>query len=99
MGVASKVHSNFETCLFNPVLTELLHSRSGFKIIATCSPHNFDLVKSRGADYSFDYHEMDKCVKNVRELVRDDCCYAFNCVDGATGPQVCSCMTASFGTV
>ena len=29
--------------------------RSGYIPIATCSPHNFDLAKSRGAEEVFDY--------------------------------------------
>jgi hypothetical protein len=30
--------------------------RSNFYVLTTCSPHNFDLVKSYGADYVVDYN-------------------------------------------
>jgi hypothetical protein len=29
--------------------------RSGLEVIATASPHNFDLLKKLGADHVFDY--------------------------------------------
>lgn len=29
--------------------------RSGYKVVTTCSPHNFDYVKELGADNVFDY--------------------------------------------
>lgn len=29
--------------------------RSGFKVVTTCSPRNFDLVKDLGADLILDY--------------------------------------------
>ncbi|KAF9769445.1 hypothetical protein IL306_013135 [Fusarium sp. DS 682] len=31
----------------------------GFKIVTTCSPHSFDLVKSLGATHVFDYNDFD----------------------------------------
>jgi NADPH:quinone reductase-like Zn-dependent oxidoreductase len=31
----------------------------GFKVITTCSPKNFDLVKSSGATHVFDYSDSD----------------------------------------
>ncbi|KAJ5113102.1 alcohol dehydrogenase [Penicillium angulare] len=38
----------------------------GFPIITTCSPHNFDLVKSYGADYVYDY-KSENCAQKIRE--------------------------------
>jgi len=35
----------------------------GFKIITTCSPKNFDLVKSCGATHVFDYSDFDVAKK------------------------------------
>lgn len=32
-----------------------INSRSGLTVITTASPHNFELLKSLGADYTFDY--------------------------------------------
>ncbi|TVY75999.1 Protein TOXD [Lachnellula suecica] len=43
---------------------------SGLKVVSTCSPRNFDLVKKRGADVVFDYRDPD-CAKKIRELTAD----------------------------
>ncbi|KAK3720779.1 hypothetical protein LTR37_003442 [Vermiconidia calcicola] len=45
---------------------------SGFRVVTTCSPHNFDLVKSRGADEVFDYRDFQKCVQEIKASVGDD---------------------------
>ncbi|KAF0327177.1 hypothetical protein GQ607_005660 [Colletotrichum asianum] len=38
----------------------------GFKVITTCSPRHFDLVKSLGAKYAFDYHD-DNVVESIKQ--------------------------------
>ncbi|KAF4338625.1 zinc-type alcohol dehydrogenase [Fusarium beomiforme] len=38
----------------------------GFKVLTTCSPHSFDLVKSLGATHVFDYNDSD-----VVKLIND----------------------------
>ena len=53
---------------------------SGFKVITTCSPQNFDLVKEVGADEAYDYHEFDQCVNSIKKSVGDDLQYAYVCV-------------------
>ncbi|KAG8157349.1 hypothetical protein KVR01_012733 [Diaporthe batatas] len=42
----------------------------GFKVITTCSEHNFDLVKSLGAHHVFNYRDSD-VVKKVRDVAPD----------------------------
>ncbi|PQE23526.1 zinc-binding oxidoreductase protein [Rutstroemia sp. NJR-2017a BVV2] len=50
---------------------------SGYKVLTTCSPRNFDLVKSLGADAAFDYNdpksaaEIRKYTNNNLKLVLD----------------------------
>ncbi|KAB8238569.1 zinc-binding alcohol dehydrogenase family protein [Aspergillus alliaceus] len=50
---------------------------SGYKVLTTCSPHNFDLVKRLGADAVFDYKdpnsaaEIRKYTDNKLKLVLD----------------------------
>lgn len=50
---------------------------SGYKVLTTCSPHNFDLVRSLGADAVFDYKdpqspaEIRKQTDNKLKLVFD----------------------------
>lgn len=63
-------------------------SRSGFRVITTCSPRNFDLVKSRGADEVYDYRNIDECVKNIRASVGDDLQYAYGCIGSSECPLV-----------
>ncbi|KAE9566914.1 hypothetical protein CGMCC3_g16934 [Colletotrichum fructicola] len=38
----------------------------GFKVITTCSPRHFDLVKSLGAKHAFDYHD-DDVVESIKQ--------------------------------
>ena len=63
-------------------------SRSGFRVITTCSPPNFDLVKSRGADGIYDYSDIEKCTQDVKASVRNDLQYAYVCVMNDYAPQV-----------
>ncbi|KAF3387451.1 Protein TOXD [Penicillium rolfsii] len=50
---------------------------SGYKVLTACSPHNFDLVRSLGADAAFDYNdpqspaEIRKQTDNKLKLVFD----------------------------
>ncbi|KAL4962423.1 zinc-binding alcohol dehydrogenase family protein [Aspergillus stella-maris] len=44
---------------------------SGYKVLTTCSPHNFDLVKSLGADEVFDYKDPEAAAK-IREYTNDN---------------------------
>lgn len=41
--------------------------QAGYTVITTCSPHNFDLVRSLGADYVFD-HSDPATVEKIRDL-------------------------------
>ena len=42
---------------------------SGFRVLTTCSPHNFDLVKEYGAHEAYDYHDLDKETQSVKSSV------------------------------
>jgi hypothetical protein len=41
--------------------------QAGYAVVTTCSPHNFDLVRSLGADYVFE-HSDPATVDAIREL-------------------------------
>ncbi|KAL4893818.1 chaperonin 10-like protein [Aspergillus ambiguus] len=43
---------------------------SGYQVLATCSPHNFDMVKQLGADAVFDYRDPDSA-SAIREYTKD----------------------------
>lgn len=40
----------------------------GYKVIAVCSPHSFDLVKSYGADDVVDYHDATKASEEIKRI-------------------------------
>lgn len=40
----------------------------GYKTVAVCSPHNFDLVKSYGADEVVDYHNEEECIEQIKKI-------------------------------
>jgi NADPH:quinone reductase-like Zn-dependent oxidoreductase len=75
--------------------------RSGLTVITTCSPHNFDLVKSLGADSVFDY-KSPTCPADIRKLTNNKLKYSWDCT--GDGAAVCAAaMTDSddgtYGTI
>ncbi|KAK3716679.1 hypothetical protein LTR37_006309 [Vermiconidia calcicola] len=70
---------------------------SGFRVVTTCSPRNFDLVKSRGADEVFDYHDFQKCEQEIKASVGDDLQYAYVCVMGDDPPKLCAEVLSTKG--
>ncbi|KAJ3151877.1 hypothetical protein HDU86_006009 [Geranomyces michiganensis] len=52
---------------------------SGWKVVATSSPHNFDLLKSLGADHVIDYNASD-AGKQIREYTNDKLAHVFDCI-------------------
>jgi NADPH:quinone reductase-like Zn-dependent oxidoreductase len=48
-------------------------------VVTTASPENVDLVKSRGADVVFDYHDAD-CAQKIREYTKDSLHHVLDCV-------------------
>ena len=61
---------------------------SGFRVLTTCSPANFELVKARGADEAYDYHDFEKCVRDIKAAVSDDLQYAYACIAGEDPAKV-----------
>ncbi|KAG5659039.1 hypothetical protein KAF25_007592 [Fusarium avenaceum] len=61
---------------------------SGFKIITTCSPRSFDLVKSFGATHIFDYNDADvvKSIKDAAPNLR----YVFDTIGKQTSSTTAS---------
>lgn len=51
---------------------------SGYKVITTCSPHNFDLVRKAGADAVFDYKDPAS-LEEVRKLTNGELRFAMDC--------------------
>ncbi|RFU29412.1 hypothetical protein B7463_g6920, partial [Scytalidium lignicola] len=71
---------------------------SGLHVIVTCSAHNFDYVKSIGADAAFDY-KSPTCAKDIKEYTKDGLKYAFDCISEGTSTQISVEAMSSSGGV
>ena len=61
---------------------------AGCRTIATCSPQNFGLVKSRGALHTLDYNSPT-CRDEVRMLTGESLRYVLDCIGNATTMTLC----------
>jgi NADPH:quinone reductase-like Zn-dependent oxidoreductase len=73
-----------------------LSCRSGLTVITACGVHNFDLVKSYGADACFDYKDPE-CGKKVREYTGDKIEYVFDTISTESSAAVCADAMCSTG--
>lgn len=69
---------------------------SGLTVIATASPHNFELVKSLGADQVFDYKDPE-CGSKIREATNNKLKLAFDTISEKGSPAVCCAAISSEG--
>lgn len=60
----------------------------GFHTITTCSPRNFDLVKSYGADEVFDYRAAN-CAADIRKHTKNTLAYAIDCYAESSSMKFC----------
>lgn len=70
--------------------------RSGYTAIATCSPRNFSLVKSYGAEHVFDYTD-DKTAEAVRQVTKGKLEYAVDCITDKFSVACCYAAMARTG--
>lgn len=70
--------------------------RSGFTTIATCSPRNFELVKSYGADHVFDYAD-EKTAEAIRRVAGGQLEYAMDCITDKLSVACCYAAMARTG--
>ncbi|KAG8163099.1 hypothetical protein KVR01_007577 [Diaporthe batatas] len=66
---------------------------SGYNVITTCSPHNFDYVKSLGADSVFDYRASN-VGKNIFEATEGSINKVYDTVSTPDSAAICA---AAFG--
>lgn len=52
---------------------------SGYKVLTTCSPHNFDLVKSLGADEVYDYKDANSAA-SIRKSTNNNLKLVMDCI-------------------
>ncbi|KAI1502214.1 GroES-like protein [Biscogniauxia marginata] len=63
---------------------------SGCRVLTTCSPRNFQLVKALGAHEAFDYHDGEACAAAIRAATSDSLLYALDCVSAGSSLQICA---------
>lgn len=72
---------------------------SGFRVLAICSPHNFDLVVSRGAEKVFDYHSST-CAQEIHDYTSGSLQHVFDCISSSSSAAICeACISSRGGTV
>ncbi|KAK7897135.1 hypothetical protein LTR67_005024 [Exophiala xenobiotica] len=62
---------------------------SGYTVITTCSPRNFDYVKSLGATEAFDYNDAE-APKKIRALTNNKLQYAWDTISETGSAQFCA---------
>jgi NADPH:quinone reductase-like Zn-dependent oxidoreductase len=65
------------------------HFSSGYKVITTCSAHNFDYVKSLGAEKAFNYNDAD-CGEEIRKYTGNNLKYAWDCIGVGDAIKICA---------
>ncbi|EKV04262.1 ToxD [Penicillium digitatum] len=61
---------------------------SGYKVLTTCSPRNFDLVRSLGADDVYDYNDAQAPAK-IRTATDNNLKLAFDCISLESSAAFC----------
>jgi NADPH:quinone reductase-like Zn-dependent oxidoreductase len=61
---------------------------AGYQVIATCSPRNYELARSFGADYVFDYNSPT-CADDIRALTHNSLRHALDCIANANSTRLC----------
>jgi len=67
----------------------LTNGRSGLEVYTTCSPRNFDYVKSIGADHVYDYNSPDVGAK-IRKASGNKIFYAWDAIAEGNSAQISS---------
>ncbi|KAH0538122.1 hypothetical protein FGG08_005284 [Glutinoglossum americanum] len=62
---------------------------SGYTVVTTCSPRNFELVKSLGADAAFDYNDPN-CAAEIRKFTSNRLFYVFDCISSDVTGAICA---------
>ncbi|KAI4909275.1 hypothetical protein J4E90_007972 [Alternaria incomplexa] len=69
---------------------------TGCEVIATSSPHNFDLLRKLGADQVFNYKDADVGAK-IREATNDKLKLAFDCIAEGNSFDITAAAISSTG--
>lgn len=63
---------------------------SGCRVLTTCSPRHFQLVKALGAHDAFDYHESERCGPAIRTATDNQLRHCLDCIATATSQRICA---------
>ncbi|OCF36542.1 enoyl reductase [Kwoniella heveanensis CBS 569] len=69
----------------------------GYKVLAVCSPHSFDLVKSYGADEVVDYHDKDAAVAKAKKITGGGVEKAFDTISEGESWKITAAMMGEKG--
>lgn len=69
---------------------------SGYTVLTTCSPHNFDLVRGLGADAVFDYR-APQAGAEIRKATNDKLKLVLDCIGGETVAALADAAVSSEG--
>lgn len=61
---------------------------SGYQVLTTCSPHNFDLVRALGADAVFDYKDSESAAQ-IRKQTKNDLKLVLDCISLPSSVDFC----------
>ncbi|KAJ5290069.1 uncharacterized protein N7443_010322 [Penicillium atrosanguineum] len=61
---------------------------SGYKVLTTCSPHNFDFVRSLGADVVFNYKDPQSPAE-IRKQTNNNLKLVFDCISLGPSAEFC----------
>lgn len=73
-----------------------MQSRSGYTPIATCSPKNFSLAKSFGAEHVFDYSDPETA-NVIRKLTGNKLRHALDCITDKDSVALCYAAIGRMG--
>lgn len=60
----------------------------GLRPITTCSPKNFAIVKSYGAEVAFDYHSPT-CGADIKKYTKNSLAYVIDCITEESTMRIC----------
>ena len=69
---------------------------AGYRVITTCSPNNFDLVKSYGAEAAFNYKDSD-AVEQIKKYTNNDLKLAWDTISLKPTAEFCAKVLAKGG--
>lgn len=69
---------------------------SGYKVFTTCSPRNFDLVRSLGADEVYDYKDA-QAAEQIRKATANNLKLVFDCISLESSAAFCDTALSTEG--